>query len=135
MRRARLALAALGALLLCRRAAAQPVPLPGDVVYHVDTACTSNVASRSGLAVTCQGVALNTAGMRVLLTAQSSGAQNGPHVVQAGAWQQVRPSAAYKIMVAVLRGSAQPGWWTLDGSGFGIVWGTTSTFSPQVRSR
>lgn len=116
-----------GVLAWASAAPAQPVPLPGDVVYHVDAACTSNIASRSGLAVTCQGVALNTAGMRVLLTAQSSGAQNGPYVVAAGAWQQVRPSASPKVMVAVLRGSAQPGWWTLDGSGFGVVWGTTAT--------
>ena len=47
---------------------------------------TSNIASLSGLATTVDGVALNTAGMRVLLTAQTTATANGIWEVQSGAW-------------------------------------------------
>lgn len=46
---------------------------------------TSNIASLSGTSTSIDGVTA-TAGMRVLLTAQSTGSENGPWVVNAGAW-------------------------------------------------
>jgi hypothetical protein len=51
---------------------------------------TSNIASLSGLATTVDGIALNTDGQRVLLTAQTTASQNGIWVVHSGAW--TRPS-------------------------------------------
>jgi hypothetical protein len=48
---------------------------------------TTNIASLSGLATTVDtSVVLNTDGMRVLLTGQSTGSQNGIWVVHSGAW-------------------------------------------------
>lgn len=46
----------------------------------------ANVASLSGLAVTVDGVALNTANMRVYLANQTTTTQNGIWLVQSGAW-------------------------------------------------
>jgi hypothetical protein len=46
---------------------------------------TSNIASLSGVATSIDGVTA-TAGMRVLLTAQTTASQNGPWVVASGAW-------------------------------------------------
>lgn len=46
----------------------------------------ANVASLSGLAVTVDGVALSTVGMRVYLNAQTTAAQNGFWLSQTGAW-------------------------------------------------
>lgn len=57
-----------------------------DPKPSVTALAASNVASLSGLAQTVDGVAINTAGMRVLLTAQSSSIQNGIWVVSSGAW-------------------------------------------------
>jgi hypothetical protein len=56
----------------------------------VKAVATSAVASLSGLATTVDGVLLDTDGMRVLLTAQGTGAQNGIWAVHSGAW--TRPS-------------------------------------------
>jgi hypothetical protein len=61
---------------------------------------TANVASRSG-PTTIDGVAL-VGGDRVLLTAQSTAAQNGPWIVAAGAWSRPSPtelqaSAAFPV--------------------------------------
>lgn len=56
----------------------------------VDAVATSNQATMTGTAQTVDGVALNTVGMRVLLTAQSTASQNGIWVIAAGAW--TRPS-------------------------------------------
>lgn len=50
----------------------------------------SNIASRSGLAQTIDGIAIDTDGYRVFLQAQSTGSQNGPWIAHAGAW--TRPS-------------------------------------------
>jgi hypothetical protein len=47
---------------------------------------TANQATLSGTAQTIDGVALNTIGQRVLLTAQTTATQNGLWVVAAGAW-------------------------------------------------
>lgn len=55
--------------------------------YTVKAVHTSNVASLSG-AGTYGGVALS-AGDPVLLTGQSSGAENGPYVVRSGAWDRI----------------------------------------------
>ena len=54
-----------------------------DPVLAVSVA---NIATLSGLTTTVDGVALNTVGMRVLLTAQTTATQNGPYVIQSGAW-------------------------------------------------
>jgi hypothetical protein len=52
----------------------------------VDAVSVANQATRSGTAQTIDGVALNTIGMRVLLTAQSTASQNGIWVIQSGSW-------------------------------------------------
>lgn len=47
---------------------------------------TANVTSLSGLSNVLDGVTCGTAGMRVLLPAQTTASQNGPWIVQSGAW-------------------------------------------------
>lgn len=54
--------------------------------FEADAIATANVATLTGLAATLDGVALNTDGMKAFLTAQTTGAQNGPWIVHAGAW-------------------------------------------------
>ena len=48
----------------------------------------ANQATRSGLAQTIDGVAINTDGMRVYLAAQTTAAQNGFWVAHAGNWSR-----------------------------------------------
>jgi hypothetical protein len=52
----------------------------------VNAIAVSNQATRSGTAQTIDGVALNTVGMRVLLTGQTTASQNGVWVIQSGSW-------------------------------------------------
>ena len=52
----------------------------------VHALAVANVASRSGLGQTIDGVALNLDAMRVLLVGQDYGDQNGAYVVHSGAW-------------------------------------------------
>jgi hypothetical protein len=52
----------------------------------VNAVAVANQATVSGTAQTIDGVALNTAGMRVLLTAQTTASANGVWVIQSGAW-------------------------------------------------
>lgn len=49
-------------------------------------ASTANVAALTGILTTVDGVALNTAGMRVLLKDQSTASENGLWLVQVAAW-------------------------------------------------
>ena len=46
----------------------------------------ANIATLSGLTTTVDSIALNSANMRVLLTAQTTGTQDGIWAVQSGAW-------------------------------------------------
>lgn len=55
-------------------------------MYTANAASTANQATRSGLAETIDGVALNTAGMFVLLKNQSTASQNGLWMIQSGSW-------------------------------------------------
>lgn len=55
-------------------------------IHRADAVCTSNQASLSGTGVTCDGVALNAAGLRVLLVNQSTGSQNGIWTIASGSW-------------------------------------------------
>lgn len=57
-----------------------------DPKSNVKVLSDSNVASLSGLATTIDSVAVNSDGDRVLLTAQSTGSQNGIWVAHSGAW-------------------------------------------------
>lgn len=57
-----------------------------DSKPSVAVVATTNVATLSGLAQTIDSVACNTVGMRVLLVGQTTPSQNGPWVVQSGAW-------------------------------------------------
>lgn len=59
-----------------------------DPKESVRAVATSNVAALTGLAVTVDGVALNTVDMRVLLTAQTDATNNGIWLVKSGAWQR-----------------------------------------------
>jgi hypothetical protein len=63
---------------------------------------TTNQASMTGLAVTIDGVALSTAGMRVLLTGQTTASQNGPWVVAAGAWTRPTTDANNELETGAL---------------------------------
>jgi len=63
-------------------------------VLGVNTVATANVAAPSGLAQTINGVALNTDGMAVLLTDQTSAIDNGPYLVHAGGWTHMPPLTA-----------------------------------------
>ena len=54
--------------------------------YFVKAAALTDIGVLSGLAATADGIALNTAGDLVLLTAQSVASQNGIYQVAAGAW-------------------------------------------------
>lgn len=47
---------------------------------------TTNITTLSGTAVVVDGVTLSIVGERVLLTGQTTASQNGPYVVQSGAW-------------------------------------------------
>jgi hypothetical protein len=60
----------------------------------VDVVAVANQATVTGTAQTIDGVALNTIGMRVLLTAQASPINNGIWVVAAGAWTRGTDLAA-----------------------------------------
>lgn len=51
-----------------------------------DAMSATNIATLSGLSTTVDGIALDTDGMRVLLTGQTSGIANGVYVVHSGAW-------------------------------------------------
>ena len=79
---------------------------------------TANQATMSGTAQTIDGVALNTIGQRVLLTAQTTATQNGLWVVQSGAW--TRPtdfatgSSAALAYVPVTGGTVYSGSGWLD---------------------
>lgn len=63
----------------------------------------------SGLATTVDGIALNTDGFRVLLTAQTTSTQNGIWAVHSGAWTRPTDFAtgtdAAAAMVVVMQGS------------------------------
>ncbi len=95
----------------------------------VRAVATANVASLSG-SQTIDGVTL-VAGDRVLLTAQTAGAQNGPYVVASGAW--TRPPAGQDndeltpgALWLVLAGTANTGTqWRLATTGT-ITVGTTA---------
>jgi hypothetical protein len=63
---------------------------------------TTNVASMSGTAVVVDGVTLNTVGMRVLLTGQTTTSQNGPWVVAAGAWTRPTTDATNELETGAL---------------------------------
>jgi hypothetical protein len=109
----------------------------------VDAVSIVNQATLTGLAQTVDGVALSAVGMRVLLTNQTTGAQNGPWLVQSGAW--IRPPEFFTGDVAVkgYRVLVKPGgtsnfqqfggeWMVTAVSGGGVVDTDTPTFYPRV---
>ena len=63
--------------------------IAGKRVVGVNTVAIVNVVATSGLAQSISGVALNTDGMVVLLTNQTSSVDNGPYIVHAGAWTRL----------------------------------------------
>jgi hypothetical protein len=65
-----------------------------QVKTAADAVATANQGTLSGTAQTIDGVALNTIGMRALLTAQTTATQNGLWVVAAGAWTRPTDYAA-----------------------------------------
>ena len=90
------------------------------------TIAVSNQATRSGLAQTVDGVALNTAGMIVYLAAQTTGSQNGPWVVASGAW--TRPTwwaTGATIPLGTIINIAPGG--TSNWDAFGGQWMVTAT--------
>jgi hypothetical protein len=93
----------------------------------VKAIATSNQATMTGTAQTIDGVALNTVGDRVLLTAQSTATQNGPWVIAAGAW--TRPvdfpagsdAAAAHFFVQQGTTYAETGWVCSSNTGSAVV--------------
>jgi len=77
----------------------------GDV-RSASAASTANigVGSRSGLLSTIDGVALNTAGMRVLLKNQSTASENGLYSVATGAWVKIGQPDVVEILGGTLSG-------------------------------
>ena len=100
----------------------------------VVTVATTNVATLSGIATVIDGITMSVAGERTLLTAQTTASQNGPWVIQAGAWTRpVTDGALAELEVgalwAVEQGTAnQISQWILNSPVFGtaITPGTTS---------
>jgi len=102
--------------------------LGGKFVIGVNTVALVNVVT-TGLAQTINGVALNTDGMTVLLTFQTSFVDNGIYIVHAGAWTRlpnlgvgVHAGGAYTVIV---QGSFSGQWWAdIDINGTNDVVGT-----------
>lgn len=74
-------------------------------VYWAITAATSNISSRSGLSLTIGGIAVDTDGMRVLLTNQTNPMENGIWIARSGAWDQYFPSTKGNTAVYVRKGT------------------------------
>lgn len=106
-------------------------------IVSCKTVATSNVASLSGT-TTVDSVSL-VAGDLVLLTAQSTGSQNGPWVIAAGAWTRPTwyPSAGttqsfYGLLIDILLGTSNSGsGWFVSTTG-AITIDTTATAWTKV---
>jgi hypothetical protein len=89
----------------------------------VDAIGAANVSSLSGTAQTVDGVALNTAGMRVLLLAQTTTTQEGCYVVASGAWalcpEMPAGSTATGRQYSTANGTSNRGVWILSGGVIG----------------
>lgn len=111
---------------------------PSNSTHNVLAVSTSNIASLSGLAQTIDGVAINTAGMRVLLAKQTTTAQNGIWIAAAGAW--TRPADWYTGNVAtggtqieVASGTTWgPSTWRVTSSGSPIIDTNGITLFPRL---
>lgn len=116
----------------------QSVVAPSQGTHNVLAVSTSNIASLSGLAQTIDGVAINTAGMRVLLVKQTTGADNGIWVAAAGAW--TRPADWYTGSIAtggtqveVASGTTWgPSTWRVTSSGSPIIGTNAIVFFPRL---
>ena len=86
---------------------------------NVDALSTANIAALTGLTTIVDNVKLNANGMLVLLSGQTTGAQNGVWTIDAGAW--FRPADYFtsqhysQTFVGVIRGTVHAGqvWRTL----------------------
>lgn len=109
------------------------INVSSELKYSVDALSDANIASLSGT-TTIDAVVLS-AGDRVLLTAQSTGAQNGIWVVQSGAW--VRPNdfptggSAAGALIQVNRGTTYGNqlWSCTSDEGSDIIGTSTTSFS------
>lgn len=81
----------------------------------------ANQATLSGLAQTVDGVALSTAGMRVALWKQTTGAQNGLWVVQTGNWTRPADWASGAAIPLGTQVQIAPGG-TANFQRYGSVW-------------
>lgn len=61
----------------------------GSLHFVVEAVAVSNLASLSGLSNMIENVSINQDGMKVLLTAQTTGTQNGIWVAHSGAWTRL----------------------------------------------
>lgn len=99
----------------------------------VNAVATSNQATLSGLAQTVDGVALNTAGMSVALTNQTTGTQTGIYAVASGAWTLIPElasgSSAFGAFVVCESGTSNKGVWVCtNAAGSDVVGTNTLTF-------
>lgn len=99
-----------------------------------------NIASLSGTGVTVDGN-VPSAGDTVLCTAQSTGSQNGPWVVNAGAW--TRPTwwpsggttqAAFGVTIRAMQGSANMGEYFVGTTGAITIDTTSISISPVMEN-
>jgi len=94
--------------------------IAGKTVMGVNTVAIANVVATSGLAQTISGVSLNTDGMVVLLTNQTSSVDNGPYIVHAGAWTRlpnlgigIHAGGSYTVAT---QGTYAAQWWAETGT-------------------
>lgn len=85
----------------------------------------ANQGTLTGLAQTVDGTALSTAGMRVYLAKQTTGAQNGIWVVQSGAWTRPADWASGATIPLGTKIAMAPGG-TANFASFGATWYTDS---------
>lgn len=99
----------------------------------VDVVAPANQASTTGLAQTIDGVALSSAGMRVLLPSQTTVTQDGCYVVASGAWTRCPEfptglDAQGSFFVAA-QGTANKGLWIETHTAAAVVGTADLTFS------
>ena len=93
----------------------------------VNTVATANVSTLSGVGGVINGVTV-AAGMRVLLTAQSTAAQNGVWVAASGAWTLPADQGATDEITPGAVWAVAPGGGTYDGTSWRLT--NTGTLTP-----
>ena len=108
--------------------------LPQATTRIVEVVSTSNIASLSGAPVTIDGISI-PAGLDVLLTGQSTGAENIIWTVRSGAWtpsydlQDGAPAGGIVVLVKEGTANHDSGWICTNDTGADIVGTSSLTWS------